>query len=136
MISLNRRTVHLMTFLKFCLHLRRLLLDVEQTTVIYFVILSFFSDTVLNFTTNTNKSDLQHKNASLFIQQILSTTCTVTPHTINVKKKNTKKLQTLQSLSRTCSSKSVNSSIFRINPRTLITDERDHIRSAGCLNVV
>lgn len=41
------------TFLEFCLHLRFLLLDVEQTTVIYFGILSFCSDTALDFTTNT-----------------------------------------------------------------------------------
>ncbi len=51
---------------------RRLQLDVEQTTEIYCVIMTFSSDTILNFTTYTNKSDLQQKNASLFIKVIFS----------------------------------------------------------------
>lgn len=70
---------------------RRLQLDVEQTTEIYCVIMTFSSDTILDFTTYTNKSDLQQKNASLFIKVIFSeikkATCTVTHHTMNVKNK-------------------------------------------------
>ncbi len=51
---------------------RRLQLDVEKTTEIYCVIMTFSSDTILDFTTYTNKSDLQQKNASLFIKVIFS----------------------------------------------------------------